>query len=92
MGEVLTPPRKLSGEVAQYPDSARKLQLEGSVLVDVVVEPDGTVGAVRVLESAGSILDQAVSDAVRTWRFEPARVEGQPVRVRWQFRQTFRPR
>jgi TonB family protein len=92
MGEVLTPPRKLSGEVAQYPDAARKLQLEGSVLVDVVVEPDGTVGAVRVLESAGSILDQAVSDAVRTWRFEPARVEGQPVRVRWQFRQTFRPR
>jgi TonB family protein len=92
MGEVLTPPRRVSGDVARYPDEARRLQMEGSVLVDVVVEPNGSVGAVRVLESAGSILDHAVSEAVRTWRFEPARVEGQPVRVRWQFRQTFRPR
>jgi eukaryotic-like serine/threonine-protein kinase len=92
MGEVITPPRRVTGEVARYPDEARRLQMEGSVLVDVVVEPTGSVGAVRVLESAGSILDHAVSEAVRTWRFEPARVEGQPVRVRWQFRQTFRPR
>ncbi len=92
MGEVLTPPRLVAGEAARYPDAARRLQLEGSVLVDVVVEPNGTVGAVRVLESAGLLLDQAVSDAVRSWRFEPARVEGQPVRVRWRFRQTFRPK
>src|SRR6185369_7738395 len=62
MGEVLTPPRRVSGEAARYPDAARRLQLEGSVLVDVVVEPTGSVGAVRVLESAGSILDQAVSE------------------------------
>jgi TonB family protein len=92
MGEVLIPPRRVSGETARYPDAAARLRLEGSVLVDVVVEPTGSVGAVRVLESAGSILDQAVSDAVREWRFEPARVEGRPVRIRWQFRHTFRPR
>jgi len=92
MGEVLTPPRLIAGEAAGYPDAARRLQLEGSVLVDVVVEPNGSVGAVRVIESAGLILDQAVSEAVRGWSFEPARVEGQPVRVRWQFRQTFRPK
>jgi TonB family protein len=92
MGEVLTPPRRISGEAARYPDAARRFQLEGSVLVDVVVEPNGSVGSVRVLESAGIILDRAVAEAVRGWRFEPARVEGQAVRVRWQFRQTFRPR
>jgi TonB family protein len=92
LGEVMTPPRLVSGEAARYPEAARRLQIEGSVLVDVVVEPDGTVGRVNVLESAGSILDLAVITAVRSWRFEPARVEGQAVRVRWQFRQTFRPK
>jgi TonB family protein len=82
----------VSGDAARYPEAAARLRLEGSVLVDVVVEPTGTVGAVRVLESAGSILDTAVADAVKAWTFEPARVEGKPVRVRWQFRHTFRPK
>jgi TonB family protein len=92
MGEVLTPPRLLAGASADYPDEARRLQLEGSVLVDVTVEPDGRVGRVAVVESAGSLLDEAVMAAVTGWRFEPARLEGQPVRVRWRYRQTFRPR
>jgi TonB family protein len=92
MGEVLKPPRLLAGSAVDYPEAARRLQLEGSVLVDVTVEPDGRVGRVAVVESAGSLLDEAVVQGVSAWRFDPARLEGQPVRVRWRYRQTFRPR
>jgi TonB family protein len=86
------PPRPLKMEPARYPDAARRLQLEGSVLLEIAVEPDGRVSDVRVLESAGSLLDEAVSAAVRHWIFEPGRQDGRPVRAHWQYRQTFRPR
>jgi TonB family protein len=86
------PPRPLKIEPARYPDAARRLQLEGSVLLDIAVEEDGRVADVRVLESAGTMLDEAVSAAVRRWVFEPGRRDGRPVRAHWQYRQTFRPR
>jgi serine/threonine-protein kinase len=88
----IEPPRPLKTEPARYPEAARRLQLEGSVLLDITVEEDGRVGYVHVLESAGVILDQAVAAAARGWLFEPARQDGRPVRAQWHFRQTFRPR
>jgi protein TonB len=43
---------------------------------------DGSVGAVKVQKSAGhSDFDQAAIDAVKTWRFEPARRGKEPVAV-----------
>lgn len=47
-----------------------------------VVEP-------RVVESAGEILDQALLDAVRRWRYEPADLNGLKVRVRIRESQAF---
>jgi TonB family protein len=89
--DPIDPPRALTSPPAAYPAEAKRLRLEGSVLVLVTVEPDGRPGAVRVLESAGAVLDGAVVEAVRGWRFEPARRHGNPVRAEWQYRQTFRP-
>jgi TonB family protein len=88
----VAPPRPLRSDAARYPDAARRLQLEGSVLVEATVEHDGRVSDVRVLESAGSMLDDAVVATVRRWEFEPGRQEGRPVRSFWRYRQTFRPR
>ena len=91
LDETVTPPRRLSGEPARYPDEARKLKLKGSVLVELTVSEDGEPQDVRVLESAGTILDRAVLAAVERWRFSPALKEGQQVRVRWKVKQTFMP-
>ena len=86
----MTPPRRVSGVPAPYPGVGRRLRLAGTVTVSMVVSEDGEPLEPRVVESAGDILDQAVLDAIATWRFEPARRDGQPVRVRWTVRQTFR--
>ena len=57
-----------------YPPTARRLGIQGTTLLKVHVLVDGRVGEVLVQESAGHAdLDSAASDAVRRWRFDPAR-------------------
>jgi protein TonB len=64
-----------------YPLAARRLGLEGRVLLEVVVRPDGRAGSVTIRQSSGSgMLDDSAADTVRTrWRFVPARRDGIPV-------------
>jgi protein TonB len=78
------------GGPAPYPERARSLRLQGTVAIDMIVDESGAPTDLRVVESAGAILDAAVLDAVRGWRFEPARKYGVPVRLRWSARQTYR--
>jgi periplasmic protein TonB len=57
-----------------YPSSARNRGIQGTTLLGVLVADDGRVAEVVVKESAGHPdLDKAAADAVRRWRFEPAR-------------------
>ena len=57
-----------------YPSTARRLGVQGTTLLRVQVLEDGRVGGIDVEQSAGHPdLDQAATDAVRRWRFEPAR-------------------
>ncbi|HEY2944779.1 MAG TPA: TonB family protein [Vicinamibacteria bacterium] len=86
------PPRRVSGETPRYPDEARHLRMSGSVLVEMIVTERGEPEQVRVLESAGAVLDATVTEAISSWRFEPAVRDGVKVRVRWQYRHTFSPR
>ena len=63
-----------------YPGSARRLGIQGTTTLRVYVAADGRVADVRVEESAGHAdLDHAAADAVRRWRFEPARRGKDPV-------------
>jgi protein TonB len=58
----------------RYPESARTAGIEGISLLRFVVLADGLVGTVNVEKSAGHPdLDRAAIEAVKTWRFEPAR-------------------
>jgi TonB family protein len=58
-------------------------------MVSLVVNVNGEPSDLRIVKSAGKILDEAVLAAIRTWRFEPARKDGVKVSVRWQVRQSF---
>jgi TonB family protein len=57
-----------------YPELARKMNLTGTVKVQVVVSPNGTVKEAKVL-GGSPVLANAALDAVRKWRFEPAAIE-----------------
>lgn len=57
-----------------YPSQSRRRREEGQVLLEVFILVDGGVGNVRVKRSSGyPALDEAALDAVRRWRFVPAR-------------------
>jgi TonB family protein len=64
-----------------YPEAARKIHAEGTVVVDAVISATGVVEEVRVVKSAHPLLDAAAVDAVGRWRYSPATLNGQPVRV-----------
>ena len=61
--------------------AARRMGIEGTVVLRVVVAPDGTPKSVVVLESSGhDVLDASALETVRRrWRFVPARRNGIPV-------------
>lgn len=57
-----------------YPAAPRRLGIQGTTMLRVQVLADGRIGDVLVEESAGHPeLDAAATDAVRRWRFDPAR-------------------
>ncbi len=58
----------------EYPDLARKMNITGTVKVQVVVSPNGTVKEAKVV-GGHPVLAGAALDAVKKWRFEPASAE-----------------
>ena len=58
----------------QYPDLARKMNISGTVKVQVTVSPNGTVKDARVV-GGHPVLASSALDAAKRWRFEPASVE-----------------
>jgi TonB family protein len=63
-----------------YPAEARKENLSGIIALDVVVGTDGSVASVRALNGP-EVLARAATDALRWWKFEPYRVNGEPAVV-----------
>ncbi|HXG89386.1 MAG TPA: energy transducer TonB [Vicinamibacterales bacterium] len=80
-GSGVDAPRLLKEVRADYTDEARRASVTGEVVLEIVVKRDGTVGDVRILQRLGSGLDQRAIQAVRQWRFAPARMKGVPVDV-----------
>jgi TonB family protein len=61
-----------------YPALARKMNITGTVKVEVVVAPNGTVKEARVV-GGHPVLAGAALDAARKWRFEPSPTESSGV-------------
>lgn len=80
-GSGVEPPVVLHEVRPSYTEQARQRGVSGEVVLEVVVLRDGAVGTVRVLRGLGSGLDERAIEAVRQWRFEPARFRGTPVDV-----------
>jgi protein TonB len=64
----------------RYPMSARRRGEQGTVLLKVLVSREGSAASVSVAASSGSTsLDEAALEAVRRWRFVPAKRGAQPI-------------
>src|SRR5262249_32704499 len=84
------PPRMRPGNaVPAYPADARAAGRTGTVVLKVVVAADGTAGDIHVVEGEEPSVRAAVA-AVKSWRYEPARLKGQPVAVYREIRIPFK--
>jgi TonB family protein len=67
----------------EYPAIAKLRGYEGVVLVNAEILPDGRVGNTAISKSSGyTILDQSAIEAVKLWKFEPAKKAGKPFAIR----------
>jgi len=82
-GPGVTLPKPIHEEKPQYTKEALKAGIQGSVLLNVVVLKDGTVGQVDIARSLDKVygLDESAIKAARQWRFEPGTKDGKPVPV-----------
>jgi TonB family protein len=82
-GNGVTLPRVIREVKPQYTADAMRAKIQGTVLLEAVVMPDGSVGRVEVVRSLDSVfgLDQEALKAARQWRFVPGSRLGAPVPV-----------
>lgn len=83
-------PKPLYHPDPEYTDRARKKKISGTVLLSIIVTPEGAVRDAIVTKSLNKDLDQQALRAVSTWKFQPATKDGQPVSVRMAVEADFR--
>jgi protein TonB len=68
---------------AEYPPAARRIRLEGTVVLKAIIDKRGHVVSIRVHSepSFDAGFTDAAIDAVSRWRYEPGRYGGEPVEV-----------
>ncbi|MCP3964325.1 MAG: energy transducer TonB [bacterium] len=86
----IQPPLVIEATPATYPREARQEEVEGVVLVKTIIEKDGKVSDVRVLEGLPHGLSEAAVEAIKQWRFEPALMDGEPIAVYYDLTVNFR--
>ncbi len=70
----------LNNPLPQYPGQSRRRLEEGTVLLDVLILADGSVGELRLKESSGfNRLDKSALAAVEKWRYQPATQGGEAI-------------
>lgn len=65
----------------RYPEPARRVRLQGAVILEAVIDERGNVTSVRVVKGMAMGLEQAAIEAVSRWKFQPATLDGRPVAV-----------
>jgi TonB family protein len=81
VGNGVSMPRAIYAPEPEFSEEARIKKFQGEVTLLVTIGTDGRARNLTVVRSLGMGLDQKALDAVRTWRFDPARKDGRPVAV-----------
>jgi len=73
-------PRLISSVLPVYPDFARQRGIDGTVVIQATVEANGTIGTTKVLSGPQSLREAALH-ALRQWKYEPGKIDGQTAPV-----------
>jgi TonB family protein len=79
----VTAPKLITPAIPQYTPAAMQAKIQGTVVIDCVVETDGTVGDVRIVRSLDKMygLDYEAVEAAKLYLFEPGTRAGKPIPV-----------
>jgi protein TonB len=80
VGGQIKEPKKLRDIKPSYPDIAKQARVQGVVILECTISPQGKVTDVKVLRGI-PLLDQAAIDAVKQWVYTPTLLNGVPVPV-----------
>jgi len=84
------PPKLIHGPDPKYPRAARKDKIEGKVILEAIVGPDGVPSRVTVNQPLRDDLDRSAVDSVYGWTFSPATHDGKPVVAKVKIEVNFR--
>ena len=80
VGGQIRAPQKIRDVKPVYPAIAQSARVQGVVIIEATIGPNGQVQEAKVLRSI-PLLDQAALDAVKQWVFSPTLLNGVPVPV-----------
>ncbi len=83
------PAKPLSTPEPQWPESARKKQFQGVVVLEGYVGTDGNFHDAKVIRSLQAALDSAAVEAVGKWKFKPCTKDGTPVNCKMNLELAF---
>jgi len=80
-GPSSEPPRILESYPPEYPTDAKEWKLDGTVILTITIDESGTVSDAEVKSTTNPVFNDAALDAVKRYKFMPAKMDGQPVSV-----------
>jgi len=74
----------------EYSDYGRKKKIQGTVVLSIIVTPEGTARNIQVTKSLEPSLDKKAIECVSEWKFKPGTRDGAPVAMRITVETNFR--
>ena len=89
VGGQVQEPKLIASAMPVYPQAARNSGIQGDVVIETTIDKDGNVAGMRVI-SGPAVLRQSALDALRKWKYEPSKLDGQPIGVQMMVTIKFR--
>lgn len=80
VGGKVDPPKQIYAPEVKYPAIAKAAKVEGAVVIDAIIDEQGNVVQAHVVSGPGLLIGAALQ-SVQQWRYEPTRLNGEPVSV-----------
>jgi periplasmic protein TonB len=88
--DCVTAPHATYSPDPTYPEKERRARHRGTVVLTLVVDPDGLPRDIRVSRTLSSEFDKAAINAVKNWKFTPATRDSKPIAVEIDVEVAFR--